>query len=105
VLRLKTFFHEPSSYLTSLQRSIAQAFHRLYRQRNHILHGGITSSIALPPTLRTTARLAGAGMDRVAHGLYVDNLKPLELAARAKLAIAMADRHMPTDSLVSLLGS
>jgi hypothetical protein len=61
--------------------------------------------IALPPTLRTTARLAGAGMDRVAHGLYVDNLKPLELAARAKLAIAFAGPGSTTESLVSLLGT
>ncbi|WP_176317573.1 integrase [Burkholderia vietnamiensis] len=103
--RLEAFFRDPSGYLVELQRSISQAFHRLYRQRNHILHGGITSSIALPPTLRTTARLAGAGMDRVAHGLYADNLKPLELAARARIAIAMADISMSTDSLVSLLGT
>jgi hypothetical protein len=61
--------------------------------------------IALQPTLRTTARLAGAGMDRVAHGLHVDNLKPLELTARAKIAIAMADVSITTDSLVSILGT
>jgi hypothetical protein len=103
--RLERFFADPCGYMGELQRSISQAFHRLYRQRNHILHGGITSSIALPPTLRTTARLAGAGMDRVAHGLYVDNLKPLELVARAKIAIAMADVTMTTDSLVSILGT
>lgn len=103
--RLERFFADPSGYMGEIQRSISQAFHRLYRQRNHILHGGITSSIALPPTLRTTARLAGAGMDRVAHGLYVDNLKPLELTARAKIAIAMADAGMTTDSLVSILGT
>lgn len=103
--RLDRFFADPSGYMGELQRSISQAFHRLYRQRNHILHGGITSSIALPPTLRTTARLAGAGMDRIAHGLYVDNLKPLELTARAKIAIAMANAGMTTDSLVSLLGT
>jgi hypothetical protein len=102
--RLEAFFGDPSGYLAELQRSVSQAFHRLYRQRNHILHGGITSSIALPPTLRTAARLAGEGMDRVARGLYVDNLKPLELAARAKIAVAMADVSMSTD-LVSLLGS
>lgn len=105
IQRLQNFFQDPSGCLLGLQRSIAQAFHRLYRQRNHILHGGITSSIALAPTLRTSARLAGAGIDRVAHGLYADGMTPLELAARARLAIALAQPTMDTASLVSLLGT
>jgi hypothetical protein len=105
VCRLQMYFSQPSAYLADLRRSIGQAFLRLYRQRNHILHGGITSSIALPPTLRTTAKLAGAGMDRIAHGHYGYNVKPIELAARAKLAIAFAAPTDSTERLISLLGA
>ena len=60
-----------------------------YRQRNLILHGGMTGS------LRSVSKLVGAGMDQIAHGLYVNRLKPMELVARANIAIALADTKPP----------
>ncbi|MCB4362046.1 hypothetical protein [Quatrionicoccus australiensis] len=49
---------------------------------------GKTSSMALSGNLRTVSKLVGAGMDRIADGLYVNLLKPMELVARANI-----DRH------------
>lgn len=89
VLRLSKILARPSPALVDIQVAVADAFHRLYRQRNLILHGGIANSIALSPSLRTVSKLAGAGIDRVAHGVYVQKMRPLELVARAKLSIAM----------------
>ncbi|MCC8598123.1 hypothetical protein LN475_15930, partial [Xanthomonas vesicatoria] len=75
----------------------ADSFHRLYRQRNLILHGGRLDSVALTASLRTVAKLAGAGMDRITHGHYVQGLSPLELVARANLSLALANINQPTD--------
>jgi hypothetical protein len=63
------------------------AFRRLYRQRNLVLHGGITNGVALRASLRTVTPLVGAGMDRIAHAWYVDEFSPLELAARARISL------------------
>lgn len=93
--RMATMLADPGRTLTSIRELIGDAFHRLYRQRNLVLHGGKTSSVALTGSLRTVAKLAGAGMDRIAHGLYVSRLKPMELVARAGLAIKMADAASP----------
>ena len=89
VERVKKVLSEPSRELSTIKDSIAEAFHRLYRQRNLILHGGRLDSVALTASLRTVAKLAGAGMDRITHGHYVQKLRPLELVARANLAIAL----------------
>jgi len=103
VRRMRGLFNSPSATLMAMATSIADAFHRLYRQRNLILHGGITTSIALPHALRTSAKLVGAGIDRIAHGFYVQNLRPREIAARAKLSIAMVCPGEPV-TCVDLLG-
>jgi hypothetical protein len=34
-------------------------------------------------------------MDRITHGHYVQNLKPLELVAKANLALALVSRESP----------
>jgi hypothetical protein len=38
---------------------------------------------------------SGAGMDRVTHGHYVQNLKPLDLVAKANVALALVDAGDP----------
>ena len=43
--------------------------------------------MALRASLRTAAPLVGAGMDRIAHGWYVERLRPTELAGRADVAL------------------
>jgi hypothetical protein len=95
VTRMRKLFRNPKVELEIIREVISDSFHRLYRQRNLILHGGKLDSVALTPGLRTVAKLAGAGMDRVTHGHYVQNLKPLELVAKANIALALVDAANP----------
>lgn len=95
VMRMHKLFLNPKVGLDIIREVISDSFHRLYRQRNLILHGGKLDSVALTPGLRTVAKLAGAGMDRVTHGHYVQNLKPLDLVAKANVALALVDAGNP----------
>jgi len=95
VARLEKLLKNPNPELQTIRDAIAESFHRLYRQRNLILHGARLDSVALTASLRTVAKLAGAGMDRITHGHYVQNLKPLELVAKANLALALVSRDSP----------
>lgn len=88
VNRLRRLFARPSDTLHDIELAASDAFHRLYRQRNLILHGGTANSVVLSGSLRTVSKLAGAGIDRVVHGFYVQQLRPLELVARARLSLA-----------------
>ena len=84
---LKKLLGDPYATLKEIEGYTTTAFRRLYRQRNLVLHGGITSGVALRSCLRTVTPLVGAGMDRIAHAWYVDKLAPLELAARARIGL------------------
>jgi hypothetical protein len=85
--RLKKLLGDPHATLKEIEGYTTTAFRRLYRQRNLVLHGGITNGVALRASLRTVTPLVGAGMDRIAHAWYVDKLSPLELAARARISL------------------
>lgn len=95
VARLKKLLANPGPELQTIREAIGESFHRLYRQRNLILHGARLDSVALTASLRTVAKLAGAGMDRITHGHYVQGLRPLELVAKANLALALVSRELP----------
>ncbi|CAE6793831.1 integrase [Paraburkholderia haematera] len=97
VARMKKLLSNPNSELQTIKDLIAESFHRLYRQRNLILHGGRMDSVALHASLRTVAKLAGAGMDRITHGHYEQKLRPLELVAKANMALAVIDKASPLD--------
>lgn len=97
VKRLKKLLSNPNPELAIIKDSISDSFHRLYRQRNLILHGGRLDSVALTASLRTVAKLAGAGMDRITHGHYMQGLKPLELVAKANLSLALASANQAID--------
>ena len=86
-LRLKKLLADPNAVLKEIEGYTTTTFRRLYRQRNLVLHGGITNGVALRACLRTVTPLVGAGMDRIAHAWYVDKLAPLELAARARISL------------------
>jgi hypothetical protein len=101
--RMAKLLQAPSKGLSDVQTHVADTFQRLYRQRNLILHGGKTNSVALRGSLRTAAKLVGAGMDRIAHGWYVKGIRPIELAARAKAAIRLVPENDPR-ACVNLLG-
>jgi hypothetical protein len=95
VTRMEKLFRDPKTGLNAVREVISDSFHRLYRQRNLILHGGKLDSVALTPGLRTVAKLAGAGLDRVTHGHYVQHVEPLDLVAKANFALAMVDTANP----------
>ncbi len=85
--RITNLLKNSRDILRQIEFKMKTAFRRLYRQRNMILHAGKTDSIALRTTLRTVAPLVGAGMDRIAHASYVQNLAPMELAVKARISL------------------
>lgn len=87
-VRMADLVRDPHRVLGDVQEHVATAFRRLYRQRNLVLHWGKMDGVALRASLRTAAPLVGAGIDRVIHAHYVDGLSPLQLVARAKMALA-----------------
>jgi len=95
ITRMGKLFQNPKTELKIIRETISDSFHRLYRQRNMILHAGKLDSVALTPGLRTVAKLAGAGIDRVTHGHYVQQLQPLDLVARANVALELVDKSNP----------
>lgn len=95
VARMRKLLANPHAVLQRVRESVSDSFHRLYRQRNLILHGARIDSVALTPSLRTVAKLAGAGMDRITHGHYKQHLKPLELVAKANLSLALISEGSP----------
>jgi hypothetical protein len=101
--RMQQILQSPSKALSDIASHVSDAFHRVYRQRNLILHGGKTNSVALSGSLRTAAKLIGAGMDRITHGWYVKGMRPIELAARARISIALIPDGGVADC-VELLG-
>lgn len=103
VARMKAVLANPRAKLANIQTYASETFRRLYRQRNLVLHGGRTSAVALRASLRTAAPLVGAGIDRIVHARYVDQLLPLELAARARIGLGTVGPASPS-ACVDLLG-
>jgi hypothetical protein len=67
------------------------ALRRLYRTRDIVLHGGATQGVALHASPRTAAPLVGAGLDRTVHADQLEQLAPLDLAARAEVALRLVE--------------
>lgn len=88
--RMQELATAPSITLRRVNGYLRGSFRRLYRQRNIVLHGGSTRSIALAATVRTAGPLVGAALDRLAHGHAVAGAAPLDLASRAELAMRIA---------------
>ena len=94
--RMRTVLDSSHAQINDVAKTFEDAFRRLYRQRNIVVHGGSTASIGLEPALRIAAPLFGAGLDRLLHAQITENLKPLELAARAENALLLVgDEHGP----------
>jgi len=101
--RMHRFLQSPRQTLEDVKTYVTDAFARLYRQRNLVLHWGKTNAVALRASLRTAAPLVGAGMDRIAHGYYVQKVRPMELAARARVSLATVEQGN-IESCLDLLG-
>ncbi|MFF3878961.1 integrase [Streptomyces sp. NPDC001978] len=100
--RMADLVHNPRTVLADVARAFRIALRRLYRTRNIILHGGATQGVALEASLRTAAPLVGAGLDRIVHAAYAEGLDPLDLAARAEVALSLVDGETGL-SVVNLL--
>ena len=101
--RLRTVITSPQKNLEDINNHIAAVLRRLYRHRNMVLHWGKTDAVALRAGLRTAAPIVGEGMDRIAHAWFVENIPPLELAARASIRLGIVGSTNGYD-IVDLLG-
>ncbi|MFE1444158.1 integrase [Streptomyces sp. NPDC058739] len=89
--RMADLVKDPRLVLRDVAGAFRIALRRLYRTRNIILHGGATQGVALEASLRTAAPLVGAGLDRIVHAAYAEDLDPLDLAARAEVALQLVN--------------
>jgi hypothetical protein len=100
--RMSDLISRPADVLPRIVAQLEDAFRRLYRQRNLVLHAGDLTSVALSGTLRTVAPLVGAGIDRIVHASASAGMSPLEVAATAEVNL---ERVVDGDTrLVELLG-
>lgn len=89
--RMQAVLQQPNGVLGRVRTYAANAFHRLYRQRNLALHWGRVDRETLEASLRTAAPLVGAVLDRVAHARFVENTTPLQLAGRARVSLDLLE--------------
>lgn len=81
--RMTQLVANPAPLLTEIALICETSFRRLYRSRNVTAHAGATSALAHAATLRVSAPLLGAALDRMAHAYLVRRVDPLVLAAQA----------------------
>lgn len=89
--RMLELIKDKTGTLKAVRRQMEQAFRRLYRNRNIVVHGGAASAQTLAVAVRTTAPLVGAVLDRLVHAQLTDGVEPLSLAARAELSLKKVD--------------
>lgn len=87
--RMTALLMAPRRVLNEVMSTYRIVLRRLYRTRNIVLHGGATQGVALHASLRTAAPLVGAGLDRIVHADQLQGLSPLDLAARAEVALRL----------------
>jgi hypothetical protein len=86
--RVKKLITDPVVSLGNVRWYLAQAFRRLYHQRNVIMHSGRFQSVVMRATLRTVPPLAAAGLDRIVMAYQIGpRNSALKLAARAALEL------------------
>lgn len=101
--RMKELIADPAKILPRIVQQLEDAFRRLYRQRNLIVHAGRTSSVAMAGTLRTVAPLVGAGIDRIVHASVTEHKDPLMFTATTAVRLAQAQQGA-ADSFAEILG-
>lgn len=100
--RMKALLARPDVVLPKVIGQLEDAFRRLYRQRNLVVHAGDLTSVAIRGTLRTVAPLVGAGIDRIVHASSSSRISPIALAAIAEVNLAAVTED--GKRLVELLG-
>ena len=101
--RMHRILTNPYSGLADVENHVKRVIRRLYRVRNLVLHNAATDSTALAATLRTAVPLLGAGIDRIVRGAVLQECRPLELAARARIVLDTASNLEPSE-FADLLG-
>jgi hypothetical protein len=89
--RMREVLRSPRDQLAKVREYVRTSLLRMYRQRNLIVHGGIVSGDGRRIALGMAAPLIGAGIDRIAHAWFTEQLPPLELAARADLSLHLVN--------------
>lgn len=102
VQRLQALVRHPNAGLRDVEAHLQRSLRRLYRVRNLVLHNAATDSLTLSAALLASAPLLGAGIDRVVRGALIQDIEPLDLAARARIVIDNAD-HLSSGDLADLL--
>lgn len=87
--RMRKLLADPHRTLAETAQTFTVAMRRFYRARNITVHGGSTQSVTMNAALRTAVPLLGAGLDRIAHGLFTEQIRPIDLAVRAELALQL----------------
>jgi hypothetical protein len=82
--RMRKILGNPYDSLRDIHSQVAAVFTRMYKNRNLVIHWGKIDAVGLSSNLRAAGPLAGAGLDRIAHAWFVNKVRPMELAARAK---------------------
>lgn len=97
--RIREIVADPQTVLKRVSGYVEEAMRRLYRQRNLVLHAGITDSVAMDSTLRTVPPLVGAGFDRLVHdALDTGSSEPLRLVARGQAELSLCGKAGGTKS-------
>lgn len=86
--RMLELAHNPKTVLSRVQKQMNHALHRLYRQRNMVLHGGEVRPVGLASTLLFSGPLISAVLDQMIHAEQFHGVGPLALAARAEVSLA-----------------
>ena len=100
--RMQRLAADPLGGLRETTEVFDVAFRRLYRSRNVIAHAGATAALSHDATLRVTAPLLGAALDRIAHAYLVRGVDPLALAAQAENSLLLVGAD-PGRALTALL--
>jgi hypothetical protein len=82
--RMRKILGNPYDSLRDIQSQVAAVFTRMYKNRNLVIHWGKIDAVGLSSNLRAAGPLAGVGLDRIAHAWFVNKVRPMELATRAK---------------------
>ena len=85
--RMRKILGNPYDSLRDIQNQVSAVFTRMYKTRNLVIHWGKIDAVGLSSNLRAAAPLAGAGLDRIAHAWFVNKVRPMELAARARFGL------------------
>lgn len=88
--RVAAILASPREVLGRVRDYSSEAFRRLYRQRNLVLHAGMSDSVAMLATLRCAPPLLGAAFDRIVHAALQDpHIEAGALVARAEVSLQL----------------